>query len=341
MPAWTPPGPPSARPTLIVAAPPTPAPKPKPHAIAFSNPDFAHLGRHIASAAARRLAIARKGMHAGAPGALIVALGPSVAKPGGLCAVRHYARLGWTIFALKEAVGWLRNRGLPVHYAANMDPGVGEAARTPVWPGVTYCLASSCHPVLFDHVIEHGGKALVYHSACGYTERQTRPGFALDLGNGSEAVVLGNWELSTTSGLAASPIVTGKTSEIEVYQRWFDHGDVVIGGFTVANRALGLAKYMGFERVVMVGADFGWRVGNGDTYYAGFVKAKPIDDVWMMDHGKVDGTDWKTRPDLLASAIDVARHIKRGHVKVLGDSLAVALSKHPDEYLDRVVKVNA
>ena len=59
----------------------------------------------------------------------------------------------------------------------------------------------------------------------------------------------------------------------------------------------------------------------------------------MTDQGRVDGKPWKTRPDLLASAVDVARHIKQSRLKVIGDSLAAALAKHPDEYLDRIVQI--
>ena len=308
-------------------------------AIKFSNPEFDRLGRHIASSAARKLPIVQKGMHADDRGALIVALGPSIQKPAVMREVRKFAGLGWTIFALKEAIRWLKDKGLPVHYAANMDPGVNEAQRTPVYPEVTYCLASSCHPVLFDHVLEAGGRVLVYHSACGYADHEIRAGFALELGDEQQAVVLGQYELATTDGLQFSPIVHARTSEVEVYRRWFDHADVVIGGFTVANRALGLAKYMGFEKVVLAGTDFGWRVSSGDSYYAGFVKAAPLNDVWMTDSGRVDGKPWKTRPDLLASAVDIARHIKRGNVKVIGDSLAAALAKHPESYLDRIVTI--
>lgn len=308
-------------------------------AIKFSNPEFGKLGRYIAAAAARRLPIVRKDMHAGERGALIVALGPSIQKPAVMREVRNYARLGWTVFALKEAVRWLKDKGIRVHYSANMDPGAGEVRRTPIYPDVTYCLASSCHPALYDHVIEGGAKVLVYHSACGYAEHEVKAGFALELGTDQQAIVLGEYEMATTDGYPFAPVVQARANEVEVYRRLFEHADVVIGGFTVANRALGLAKYMGFDKVVLAGADFGWRVDGKDSYYAGFVDAEPLNDVWMTDQGRVDGKPWKTRPDLLASAVDVARHIKQGRVKVVGDSLAAALAKHPDEYLDRVVQI--
>ena len=115
------------------------------------------------------------------------------------------------------------------------------------------------------------------------------------------------------------------------------------GGFTVANRALALAAYMGLPKLVMAGCDFGWRgeQSDGDArYYADFVKSKPIDQVFMSDHGKVDGRPWMSRPDMVASAQDIARRIKSGQVEVWGDSLAVSLSKFSDEKLESVCKIN-
>ena len=307
-------------------------------AIAFSNPNFPRLGAHIDSAAARRLAMVEPGCHAGAPGALICGLGPSLQRGPVLAALRRRLAAGWTLFAIKEAISWLGERGLHADYAVNMDPGAQEVARTPVVAGVTYCIASSCHPALFDHVLGNGGKVLVYHSACGWCERKLRPGFVLAVAPDQQAVAFGNFEMQTTEGNAFTPVCSTMKSEVEVYRERFPRADVIVGGFTVANRALGLAKYMGFETVVMAGCDFGWR-DDRDGYYARFVAAEPLQDVFMNDHGRVDGRPWRTRPDMLASAIDIARHIKRGEVTVLGDSLAVALAAKDDAYLDRVVRL--
>jgi hypothetical protein len=307
-------------------------------AIKFSNPEFSRLGAHIESAALRTLPMVKKDMHEGARGALICAQGPSILKPGVMRSVRRYARLGWTVFGIKEAIAYLVERGIAVHYSVAMDPGAHQVGRTPVYPDIVYCIASSCHPELFDHVLGGGAKVLVYHSACGWAEREIKPGFVLELGSDQTAIVLGAFEMRTTDGAAFTPVCSAVRDEVEVYRSRFPCADVIVGGFTVGNRALGLAKYMGFKRVVVAGLDFGWREGRDDRY-AGFVDHEGLRDVFMSDQGRVDGTPWKTRPDLLASAVDVARHIKRGEVKVLGDSLARSLAAHDDDYLDRVVRI--
>jgi hypothetical protein len=48
-----------------------------------------------------------------------------------------------------------------------MDPDEKQIAKTPLVDGVTYCLASSCSPKLFDYVLEAGHRVEVFHSACG------------------------------------------------------------------------------------------------------------------------------------------------------------------------------
>lgn len=283
-----------------------------PTKISFTNPNFAQLGAHLEAAAARGLPMVAPDCHGGAPGAVICALGPSIEHRHVLRAVRGYAGRGYNLFGIKEAITHLRARGLKVAYGVNMDPGAQEVERTPVYRNVVYCLASSCHPRLYDHVLAGGAKPLVYHSACGYCRHRLEPGFVLDLNEHQKAIVQGVFELATDDGLAFSPVCVAQVPEMAVYKALFGRGDVMIGGYTVANRALALAQYMGFEDIVLAGADFGWRQKSQDNYYAAFVSARPVDETFAVDDGRVDGEPWVTRPDLLASAVDVARKIIAG-----------------------------
>ena len=305
--------------------------------IDFRNPESGNLGRHIASAAGRGLPMVEKDCLAAGPGAVICGLGPSLQKPAVLNQVRDYAERGWIIFGLKEALRFLVEKDIQPRFSANMDPTVHEVGRTPVLDGVTYCLASSCHPDLYDHVLGHGGAVKVFHSACGYVEAKCDPGFMVDLGADQQAVVLGEYALSTTEGYGFSPIVVARLDEVAVYRRHFANADTMCGGFTVGNRAVALAKYMGIEKIVVAGLDFGWR--DGATYYAEFCRATPLRDVLMHDDGKVDGRPWHTRPDLLASAKDIALRVKAGEVIVLGDSLAASLAKHDEVYIQGICRI--
>lgn len=260
--------------------------------INFSNPFVKDLGNHIRYAASLGLPVVQQDCHKDAPGCIITGLSPSIESVPTLAHLKMRARQGWTIFAVKEGIGYLKSKGIPVHYACMMDPGDKEAARTPCFDDVTYCIASSCHKTTFDHLKDC--KRAVFHSACGWP------------------------------------------NEVKLYQELFGNGDTMIGGFTVCNRALGLAAYMGFKNLELAGVDFGRREGV-PNHYASFVHVPPIDDVWMSDEGRVDGRAWLTRPDLLASAVTTAWMIKRGEVTVIGDSLANALAKTTDEFLNSVV----
>jgi hypothetical protein len=297
------------------------------------------LGMHLESAAARGLEMVEKDCHGGEPGAVICGLGPSIQKPGVMRQVRNYVRRGYTVFGIKEAITYLLGKGIAVRYSASMDPGAQQVAKTPVHDGVIYCLASSCHPALFDHLLDAGAEVRVYHSACGYVRHEMAPGFVIDLTDQQKAIVAGQFELSTDDGCEFSPVCVAAKPEMAVYDALFGCADVMCGGFTVGNRALALAQYMGFRDLVMAGCDFGWRVVDGDDYYAGFVTRAPLDETFQVDDGKVDGKPWKTRPDLLGSAADIAHKIIDGQVTVLGDSLAVALAKRGRDYVDQVAQV--
>jgi hypothetical protein len=308
------------------------------HTIRFQNTETNHLGDYIRAAAARGLPLIERDSHTEARGAVVCGLGGSLQKPSVLRQVRAKAKAGWRVFALKEAIGFLREKNIPVHYSVNMDPTTREVPRTPVHEGVTYCLASSCHPELYDSIISQGGDARVYHSACGYTKIKFDPGFVMELTDQQKSIVLGNFVYATDDGCEFCPVAVGVVDEVAHYRELFGNGDTMCGGFTVGNRAVALAHYMGFPHILAAGLDFGWR--DGGTYYAEFCKAEPLRDVFMHDDGKVDGRPWHTRPDLLASAVDLARKARRGMVTIIGDSLAASLAKRDDEYLDRVAVVS-
>ncbi len=310
-------------------------------AITFHNAHFGTLNLHIRSAAARGLPCVDKDRHADAPGALLLSTGNSIKNKTVLRQVKKFYKEGFVVMALKETVPYLWKKGIRATYSAAMDPGAErQIARTPVQKEVTYCLASSCNPALFDHVLAAGARVEVYHSACGARDPRFARGIQVDLSAEQGAVIEGEFDLQTTDGLAFSPVVSWFMSETDLYKELFPVADVMCGGFTVTNRALALLKYMGFGRVVMAGTDFGWREGGTNGHYCDLVRVGVTEDgTEMYDQGQVDGKDWYTRPDQLASAVDVAKKVKAGEIEVLGDSLAAALAKRDDEFVEKICTV--
>lgn len=309
--------------------------------VQFERPaDALDLLPHIEYAASLNLRHCEKDRHKGEP-CLIVSTGPTIANKTVFRQIKKLAETH-SVIALKESAAYLRARGVDPKYSVSMDPGSDrQITRTPPDPDITYCVASSCHPKFFDHLINAGCEVNVFHSACGQGAPTFEKGMLVDAGMDTQAVVEGEYVITTMNeGHEFCPVVPFVKSEIEIYGELFDgYADVMCGGFTVTNRALALAKYMGFDPIVMAATDFGWRKKGGSHYCPEIVKVATHDDQYMTDHGDVDGTTWFTKPDQLASATDVAKKIKAGEVTVLGDTLPGALAKRDDDYLEQIVQM--
>lgn len=139
----------------------------------------------------------------------------------------------------------------------------------------------------------------------------------------------------------------GWLGEMDLYYRLYANGDTVQGGFTVANRAIGLAHYMGIRRLMLCGMGFGYR--KDAQYYAPGTKGKFLERAVMSDSGLVDGEEWFSHPDMIASAATVARLIKaqsidvegkmeKAPTSIIGDSLAASIAKRDDAFIDELVQ---
>lgn len=304
--------------------------------IKLTNPETDFLRYHIESAAARGLPVVERDCCADAPGMFVIGVGPSLQNKKTLSRIRKHVKKGWKVIAIKDAITFLRDNKITVHYSAAMDPGKHQVGKTPVYPDVTYCIASSCHPDLFDHCLA-GAPVVIYHSACGMSIDNYAAGMVYGLAQGVETVILGVEVYKTTKGDEFCPVVVESENEVSVYNKLFGNGDTMCGGYTVGNRALALAKYMGARKLVACGLDFGWR--ESSHYYGDFCKNPHREEVIMRDDSLVDGKLWLTRPDLMASAVDVAYKIKAGEMEVWGDSLAASLAKRDMEFLAKTCRI--
>lgn len=109
------------------------------------------------------------------------------------------------------------------------------------------------------------------------------------------------------------------------------------GGATVLSRTIGLAAWMGFRRIDVYGADCAFTDGiahaNGETIEDAFGHTSVME-------GVVDGRTWHTRPDMLMCAVDLVRLARKypGRIRLMGDTLPVALLGFEDAYLDQVIR---
>ena len=238
---------------------------------------------------------------------VIVSPGPSVTRFDVIEKIRRLAKNGAVVFGIKEGLKLLVERKIQPRYAVQIDAGHNQIKKTPIVKGVTYCLATTVHPVVFLHLLDGGCPLYVFNSAA-------------DAKNAVE-------------------------NEHQLYTRHFRKlgwdGWGAIGGYDVTSRAVAVAIRMGFSKIWVAGADYGFRPGS--SYYAkGCTEKAGNSKIEVTDNGYIDGPKrpWITRPDLLGSAVHMGRLCKLGKIHILGDSMAKSLSTHDEEFWKRVAGPN-
>jgi len=131
---------------------------------------------------------------------------------------------------------------------------------------------------------------------------------------------------------------TGYEKEVRLYKELFDNDMCMGGGYNVVNRAVSAFLYMGCKPMVLAGTDCGWR--EGSKFYVDETNNRPGVD--MCDNGAVDGTPWMTRPDMLASAVSLAKLAKSMSEKdfvMLGDTIPSKLRYKDNDFLDNCARM--
>lgn len=274
-------------------------------ALRLVNPVQGQLHLHLEFSAE----LVRRGIPMVEPGVLqgrkvvVTGSGPSLRKFQTIDKLRKLVKTGTIVFGCKESIRVLLDKGIPVHFSVSVDPTQGQAsdAKTPLHPDIHYLVASSCHPALFRWLTGH--KVSIFHSACGAWDKDR-----------------------------------GET-EADIYQKHFPSAHVMGGGFTVLNRAVMLAKFMGAGEIWLAGADFGSRQRDQHYFRGAVGKAgNTMGSPELTDGGRIDGKAWWTRDDMLKSAADLALGIKESQgtaqqINVIGDSLAASLARHNDSFI--------
>lgn len=203
------------------------------------------------------------------------------------------------IFACNSALPYLLQRGAPVTGAVGIDQTPGLLREWSDPPDVPYYVASSCDPALIQHLRSHGRRCLFFHNHVG--------------------------------------IGTSTEDEIALYKRTWPLPMFMAGqGLTVVSRFVWVARWMGFDRIDVYGADCALGPdqvahANGDT--AGVAYTNPL-----LFRGVVNGREWVTRPDMLRDAVSLVRAVQAlgGALRLMGDTLPVALLGKDDAFLDSV-----
>lgn len=206
------------------------------------------------------------------------------------------------VWACNSALPYLHSKGVQNLWGVGVDQTPGLLREWLEPPDVTYLVASSCDPALVAHLKWHGRRVLFFHNAVGIQ-------------------------------------VPGYASEWDYYRATWPEPAVMVGeGMNVVSRVIYLAEAFGFERIDIHGADCCFAPGdvahaNGETVHEAY--ATPV-----VMGGTVNGREFRGRPDHLMEAVDLVRKVRRykGRVRLMGDTLPVALLGKPDEYLDQVMR---
>lgn len=205
------------------------------------------------------------------------------------------------VWACNSALTYLLDHGVRVTAALGIDQTMGLVREWTSAPDVPYYIASSVNPALVTHLRERGRTLRWFHNAVGFAD------------------------------------------EIEYYKTaWPKPACVMAHGATVVPRAIGLAFWLGYERVDVYGADcaFAVSVSGGDVAHANGESADAAYNRPDISSGIVNGRVWRSRPDMLLSAVDLARLVRgaAGRVRLIGDTLPVALLGKDDGFLDQVIR---
>lgn len=206
------------------------------------------------------------------------------------------------IFACNSAVNYLMSKGVHVTGAVGIDQTPQLRQEWDVTYDIPYYVASTCDPELIRYLSEQGRELLFFHNHVGIVD------------------------------------------ELNFYNSHWPANSYLVGqGFTVVSRFIGLAKWLGFERIDVYGADCA--LGDDDVAHA---NGEHVNDAYLNPlilTGKLPPSprEWRTRPDMLRDAVSLARTARdsRGQVRLMGDTMPVALLGKDDAYLDLVSRTLA
>lgn len=200
------------------------------------------------------------------------------------------------IFACNSALPYLLTQGVAVTGAVGIDQTPGLLREWSDPPDVPYYVASSCDPALIAHLQAHNRRVIFFHNAVGLVD------------------------------------------EHELYCRTWPPTFMVGQGFTVVSRFIGVAQWMGFERVDVYGADCAF--GPDDVTHADGELATVAYRNPLIMTGQLPPSPrvWRSRPDMLRDAVHLAKRVQEssGRIRLLGDTLPVALLGKDAAYLDQV-----
>lgn len=231
------------------------------------------------------------------------------------------------VWGCNSAVTWLKgNRYTPTH-AFTVDQTPTMLKEWYSAPDVTYLCATTVHPHLSEFLRARGRTIRFFNNYCGITgDPVTYSGGTLD------------FETWLYCVLFPPTVRAGQ-------------------GLNSVNRAIDVARYMGFDKITVLGADCAIRLTrpkpigmqHGDRAHRRWLEKHTImhasganaitnGQTSVTMGGLIDGRYWESKPDMIVSAVwlEMTRRQLGDRLELIGDTLPNALRDKDVEFLRRL-----
>ena len=273
--------------------------------------------------------------------AIICGSGHSLTDPQVLKEIKEKQNAGWLIVACKHAVRYLTEQDIKVDYSVTMDPGAHIARpdrKIYRSPGTTHIVASSSDPLLFDYLLS----PMKYEDWLrSKTEAEQKRILLFDFDKWKSGELtfpeVPNHPEDHPAKIKLFHSACGVKDEVNLYKKLFKNADTMGGGYNVVNRAYSAMKYMGVSEFIFAGVDCGWRLDT--TFYTH--GDNPQTGMDMSDQGQIDGKEWRTRPDMMASAVSLVQEQRKpgAAITFLGDCMPRSLMTKEDAFLQKMLSL--
>ena len=277
---------------------------------------------------------------------ILCGAGPSLAEHAA-----EWCHKGDQVWGCNSALTYLHDRGYKVTHGFTVDQTANMLEEWASAPPAEYLCASSCHPHLVEYLQGKGRHVRFFHNYVGIKEKNVSYWVC------TTCNAMYEWDVEFASCKCGGEL----DRRTMMFEDWMYSaiypGTIRAGsGLNSVNRALDVAQFMGFAKVIVLGADCALKVTapkpdvpagsathirwltEGVVMHADGGHALTSGATMKTLGGTIDGRHWETKFDLIISAVWLVKQTRnsKGWITVIGDTLPNALMDKPNEYLDRL-----
>lgn len=287
---------------------------------------LAHIGRNVLAGTP---SMVQENSHVGET-LVICGAGPSLKDEA-----KEHCADAKHLWGCNSALTWLIEQGYSPTAGFAIDQGAAMLSEWITTPDVEYMIATTTHPHLTQLLRSRNRRVTYFHNFVGVK----KPPVSWPDENGD--VQSADYESWMYCLLYPSCVRSGT-------------------GLNSVTRAIDVALYMGFEKIIVLGADCALRAKkkqpNAPLGSARHMRWLSRDVQMHADgstalrsgatpitfSGKIDGRLWVTKPDMMISALSIVALKKRlgGRLVLVGDTLPNALKDKPEDFLSQMPQLN-